>query len=86
MAAPTFLHSSTFSGDSAGNDDEPGNVIPKASIALAIVFAVYIYAAVSAETQSQHEHVHHHMHLVRGMHFEPWRNGTFRLRESYRPG
>lgn len=52
MAAPTFLHSSTFSGDSAGNDDEPGNVIPKASIALAIVFAVYIYAAVSTETHN----------------------------------
>lgn len=42
MTGPIELHSSFFSGDSAGNDDEPGNDIPMASIALAIVFAVYI--------------------------------------------
>jgi len=52
MAAPTLLHSSIFSGDSAGNDDEPGSVIPRASIALAIVFAVYIYASVNVETHN----------------------------------
>ena len=42
MAAPTALHSSNFSGDSAGKEEDPGSVIPKDSAALAIVFAVYI--------------------------------------------
>jgi hypothetical protein len=43
MYFPTESHSSCFSGHSAGYDDEPGNVIPSASAALAIVFAVYIW-------------------------------------------
>lgn len=42
MAAPTEVHSWIFSGYSAGNDEEPVRVMPKASAALAIVFAVYI--------------------------------------------
>ena len=40
---PTESHSANFSGLSAGNEDEPGSVIPRASAALAIVFAVYIF-------------------------------------------
>jgi hypothetical protein len=43
MVAPTESHSASFSGLSAGKEDEPGNVIPRASAALAIVFAVYIF-------------------------------------------
>jgi hypothetical protein len=42
MTPPIDAHSSCFSLDSAGNDEEPGIVIPMASAALAIVFAVYI--------------------------------------------
>ena len=42
MAGPTDAHSSCFSKDSAGNDEDPGNVMPRASAALAIVLAVYI--------------------------------------------
>jgi hypothetical protein len=42
ITGPTESHSSYFSLDSAGKDDEPGNDMPKASIALAMVFAVYI--------------------------------------------
>jgi hypothetical protein len=41
--APTESHSANFSGLSAGNEDEPGSVIPRASAALAIVLAVYIF-------------------------------------------
>lgn len=40
---PMDAHSSCFSLDSAGKDDEPGTVMPNASAALAIVLAVYIY-------------------------------------------
>lgn len=47
MATPTDLHSSIFSADSAGKDDDPGNVIPRASAALAIVLAVYIFGVIS---------------------------------------
>lgn len=47
MAAPTEAHSRSFSGYSAGNDEDPGRVMPRASAALAIVFAVYIYPDVS---------------------------------------
>lgn len=43
IADPTEAHSWSFSVDSAGYDDEPVSVIPRASEALAIVFAVYIY-------------------------------------------
>jgi len=42
ITGPMESHSSCFSCDSAGKDDEPGSVIPKASAALAMVFAVYI--------------------------------------------
>lgn len=43
MAEPTVVHSFRFSGLSAGNEDDPGKVIPRASEALAMVLAVYIY-------------------------------------------
>ena len=42
IAAPTDAHSCSFSGYSAGKDEDPVRVIPMASAALAIVFAVYI--------------------------------------------
>mmetsp|Transcript_8681 Transcript_8681/g.24800 ORF Transcript_8681/g.24800 Transcript_8681/m.24800 type:complete len:233 (-) Transcript_8681:429-1127(-) len=42
MAWPTILHSSTLSGSSAGMLEEYGRVIPRASAAEAIVFAVYM--------------------------------------------
>lgn len=42
MTGPIEAHSSCFSCDSAGNEEEPGRVIPSASMALAIVLAVYI--------------------------------------------
>ena len=42
-AGPTKSHSSNFSLYSAGNEESPGSVIPRASAALAIVFAVYIW-------------------------------------------
>lgn len=45
MAAPIEAHSCSFSGWSAGNEEEPVSVIPIASAALAIVFAVYICPA-----------------------------------------
>jgi hypothetical protein len=45
MAGPIEAHSACFSSDSAGNDEEPGSVMPKASAALAIVFAVYIFVS-----------------------------------------
>jgi hypothetical protein len=43
MTGPIESHSAFFSGYSAGKEDEPGSVMPKASVADAIVFAVYIY-------------------------------------------
>jgi hypothetical protein len=43
MVAPTESASAIFSGYSAGNEEEPGRHIPRASIAEAIVLAVYIY-------------------------------------------
>jgi len=42
ITGPTAAHSSCFSFDSAGKEDDPGKVMPSASIALAIVLAVYI--------------------------------------------
>ncbi|KAJ1667756.1 hypothetical protein GGF38_002751 [Coemansia sp. RSA 25] len=42
MAAPTLKHSSSFSCDVAGDDDEYGRVMPMASAAVAIVLAVYM--------------------------------------------
>ena len=42
-AGPTESHSSNFSLYSAGKEESPGSVIPSASAALAIVFAVYIW-------------------------------------------
>ena len=42
MTGPMEAHSSCFSCDSAGNEEEPGRDIPSASMALAIVLAVYI--------------------------------------------
>ena len=42
-AGPTESHSSNFSLYSAGNEESPGSVIPSASAALAMVFAVYIW-------------------------------------------
>lgn len=47
IATPTDLHSSIFSVDSARKDDDPGSVIPSASAALAMVFAVYIFRVLS---------------------------------------
>jgi hypothetical protein len=43
MVSPIESHSAIFSELSAGNEDEPGSVIPRASAALAMVFAVYIF-------------------------------------------
>lgn len=43
MAEPTDAHSCSFSGYSAGKDEEPGSVMPRASAHEAIVFAVYIW-------------------------------------------
>lgn len=43
MTGPIEAHSSCFSCDSAGNEEEPGRDIPSASMALAIVLAVYIW-------------------------------------------
>src|ERR1700761_906 len=51
ITAPTDAHSSCFSFDSAGKEDEPGRVIPKASAALAIVLAVYIWGGVSTSAE-----------------------------------
>lgn len=45
MTGPVDWHSCTFSCDSAGYDEDPGSVMPSASAALAIVFAVYICEA-----------------------------------------
>ena len=45
MWGPTDAHSSCFSFDSAGYEEDPGRVMPRASAALAMVFAVYIYIA-----------------------------------------
>ena len=42
MTGPTDAHSSCFSKDSTGNDEDPGKAMPRASAALAIVLAVYI--------------------------------------------
>lgn len=42
MVAPTESASASFSGYSAGKDDDPGRHIPRASIAEAMVLAVYI--------------------------------------------
>jgi len=42
-AGPTESHSSNFSLYSAGKEESPGSVIPNASAALAMVFAVYIW-------------------------------------------
>jgi hypothetical protein len=44
ITGPIEAHSSRFSCDSAGKEEEPGSDIPKASVALAIVLAVYICA------------------------------------------
>ena len=41
MVGPTDAHSCAFSGYSAGYEDEPGRVMPRASAQEAIVFAVY---------------------------------------------
>ena len=40
--SPAASHSARFSGPTAGVEDEYGRLIPSASIALAMVFAVYI--------------------------------------------
>mmetsp|Transcript_28157 Transcript_28157/g.69343 ORF Transcript_28157/g.69343 Transcript_28157/m.69343 type:complete len:286 (-) Transcript_28157:657-1514(-) len=42
MALPAMKHSSIFSGSSAGMDDEYGSVMPSASMAEAMVLAVYM--------------------------------------------
>mmetsp|Transcript_19236 Transcript_19236/g.59337 ORF Transcript_19236/g.59337 Transcript_19236/m.59337 type:complete len:219 (-) Transcript_19236:664-1320(-) len=42
MALPARRHSSTFSGESAGELDEYGSDMPSASMAVAIVLAVYM--------------------------------------------
>lgn len=42
ITGPTEAHSSSFSCDWAGNEDEPGSDMPIASAALAMVLAVYI--------------------------------------------
>ena len=42
ITPPTESHSLSFSGYSAGKEDEPGRAMPRASVADAMVFAVYI--------------------------------------------
>jgi len=42
MAAPASRHSCCFSGEIAVFEEDPGRVIPMASIAVAMVLAVYI--------------------------------------------
>ena len=42
MTGPMDVHSLCFYKDSTGNDEEPGKAMPRASAALAIVFAIYI--------------------------------------------
>mmetsp|Transcript_29597 Transcript_29597/g.28325 ORF Transcript_29597/g.28325 Transcript_29597/m.28325 type:complete len:202 (-) Transcript_29597:688-1293(-) len=42
MASPASLHSAVLRGSSAGVEEEKGRAIPIASIAVAIVFAVYM--------------------------------------------
>jgi hypothetical protein len=42
IVAPTESASAIFSGYSAGNEEDPGRHMPRASIAEAIVLAVYI--------------------------------------------
>ena len=42
MAAPARRHSSSFSGATAGVEELCGSDIPRASIAEAMVFAVYM--------------------------------------------
>jgi hypothetical protein len=44
MVAPTESASASFSGYSAGNEEDPGRHMPKASIAEAMVLAVYIWS------------------------------------------
>lgn len=51
MEAPMLSHSSSLSFTSAGKDEDPGSVIPRASAALAIVFAVYIWRESRTETE-----------------------------------
>ena len=41
-AGPTAAHSAAFSGANAGDDEEYGSDMPRVSMALDIVFAVYI--------------------------------------------
>mmetsp|Transcript_58075 Transcript_58075/g.131592 ORF Transcript_58075/g.131592 Transcript_58075/m.131592 type:complete len:319 (-) Transcript_58075:690-1646(-) len=42
ITAPMLSHSAIFSAESAGLDEEKGRLIPRASIAVAMVFAVYM--------------------------------------------
>jgi hypothetical protein len=42
MAAPARRHSSSFKGSTAGTEDEYGRVMPIASMAEAMVLAVYM--------------------------------------------
>lgn len=76
IATPTVLHSSIFSADSAGKDDDPGNVMPRASAALAMVFAVYILGALSIRAQKITGcYPHHHKRLARDRHVARYYNG-----------
>ena len=64
---PTESHSSSFSLYSAGKEASPGRVIPSASAALAIVFAVYIWRTevTGAKARDYHANVPLRRHQVR---------------------
>jgi hypothetical protein len=65
MTTPIESHSACFSGYSAGKEEEPGRVIPRASVAEAIVFAVYIYNQRHHQDHSLHrKHLHLDKHFV----------------------
>lgn len=75
IADPIEAHSSCFSLYSAGKEAEPGRVIPRASDALAMVFAVYIFrkfCSVSDRlvSESQSSDIPHHMLRGLDMHVE----------------
>jgi len=75
-AGPTESHSSNFSLYSAGKEASPGRVIPSASAALAIVFAVYIWRTKvnGVKTRSYHASIPLHRHQVRDRRGERYYN------------
>ena len=73
IVAPMLSASACFSGYSAGKEDEPGRVMPRASAADAMVLAVYIwreYVLVKSEQRKERQILHHHRRLLRDKHFE----------------